>query len=86
MSEQLKLGETIVHNGIKARVVRIVTRSLALHVRDDGTEYILAESYAQLKPEDDSVDFQIFSSEVLPYDGPQSHITALEHIPWRADK
>ncbi len=73
---ELTLGDLIKHKGNPARVVRIVSRSLTLFEPEDGTPYIMEESYVELKGSNGGIDFLMLTEERHTYDGP-------EHCPIR---
>lgn len=81
----IEIGQELQHNNQLGRVVRIIDRSITLFEEETGEQYLLDESYAELKLENGDVDFIILRTEKQTYSGPSSQIKGLAPIPWRVE-
>lgn len=83
MSKEYALGKQLEVEGEAYRVVRIVQNSQSLHTSEDKKEYVLEESYLELKSAKGEIEFIALHSEQKPYEGEASKITAPALIPWK---
>ena len=82
VTQQLTLGSNIQHRGDVWRVIRLIQDDMSLF-EATGMNFVIKESYAMVKSPEGKIDFIVFASERLSYDGPQSAIKALDVLPWR---
>lgn len=79
---QLNLGAEVPHAGEQWRVVRLVAEDLSLFEDADGS-FIIKDSFAMIKSPSGKIDFIVFSTERIVYEGPKSSVKALDTLPWR---
>lgn len=82
------VGSLFPHKGEPWRVVRIITKSITLFEKEDGTQlpYIMVESYIELKSVTGLVDFIMLSQEREEYTGDVCIIKGIEPINWQGVK
>jgi len=78
----LTLGSEVPHAGEQWRVIRLVAEDLSLF-EDADSSFIIKDSFAMIKSPEGKIDFIVFSTERIVYEGPKSGIKALDSLPWR---